>query len=69
MEQRAYGTRCSPVWSARRMTPLPRPAYTTLDTTPLSREKPYLFVDARGKYKVRVPSAHQNTVGSAGATG
>jgi len=39
----------------------PDPPYTTLETTPVSREKPYLFVDARGRYHVRVPSAGQNT--------
>ena len=33
----------------------PSPPYTTLDTTPVSREKPYLFVDAQGDYNVRVP--------------
>ena len=37
--------------------------YTTLDTTPLSREKPYLFVDDEGEYNVRVPSAHVDTLG------
>ena len=26
----------------------PTPPYTTLDATPLSREKPYLFIDADG---------------------
>ncbi len=41
----------------------PDPPYTTLDTTPLSREKPYLFIDARGKYQVRVPSAQTGTRG------
>ncbi|MBB5234742.1 hypothetical protein HNQ09_002185 [Deinococcus budaensis] len=41
----------------------PTPPYTTLDTTPLSREKPYLFVDARGSYQVRVPSARRHTRG------
>lgn len=41
----------------------PDPPYTTLDTTPVSREKPYLFVDAEGTYQVRVPSAHSNTSG------
>lgn len=35
----------------------PTPPYTTLDTTPVSREKPYLFVDERGRYNVRVPDA------------
>jgi hypothetical protein len=39
----------------------PNPPYTTLDTTPVSREKPYLFVDAQGDYNVRVPSAQTNT--------
>ncbi len=29
----------------------PNPPYTTLATTPVSREKPYLFVDAKGKYQ------------------
>ena len=41
----------------------PNPPYTTLDTTPLSREKPYLFVDAQGKYNVRVPDARRDTSG------
>ncbi len=41
----------------------PNPAYTTLEKTPLSREKPYLFVDARGRYQVRVPSARTNSRG------
>ncbi|MGK5685150.1 adenylyl cyclase [Actinoplanes sp. URMC 104] len=41
----------------------PNPPYTTLAQTPLSREKPYLFVDAKGKYAVRVPNAHRNTSG------
>ena len=31
--------------------------YTTLDTTPVSREKPYLYVDAKGRYQVRVTAA------------
>jgi hypothetical protein len=41
----------------------PTPPYTTLDTTPTSREKPYLFLDARGHYNVRVPAARKNTRG------
>ncbi len=41
----------------------PDPPYTTLDTTPVSREKPYLFLDAQGNYNVRVPSAQTNTRG------
>ncbi len=47
----------------------PNPPYTTLGTTPLSREKPYLFVDAQGNYNVRVPSAHSDTVGTTWAGG
>lgn len=41
----------------------PDPPYTTLETTPLSREKPYLFLDAAGVYQVRVPSASKETSG------
>lgn len=47
----------------------PTPPYTTLDTTPVSREKPYLFRDTRGRYNVRVPSAHTNTSGISWANG
>lgn len=47
----------------------PDPPYTTLDTTPLSREKPYLFVDDRGRYQVRVPAARRDTRGVSWATG
>ncbi|MFG1879135.1 adenylyl cyclase [Sphaerisporangium sp. NPDC049003] len=47
----------------------PNPPYTTLDTTPVSREKPYLFLDAKGKYNVRVPSAQKNTRGITWANG
>ena len=41
----------------------PDPAYTTVDQTPLSREKPFLFVDDAGVHQVRVPSAQTNTRG------
>jgi hypothetical protein len=47
----------------------PDPPYTTLATTPLSREKPYLFVDAKGRYQVRVPSAQRNSSGITWANG
>ncbi|MBI5103841.1 MAG: adenylyl cyclase [Solirubrobacterales bacterium] len=40
----------------------PSPPYTTLQTTPVSREKPYLFNDG-GTYKVRVPAARTDTRG------
>ncbi|GAB3313406.1 discoidin domain-containing protein [Geodermatophilus aquaeductus] len=47
----------------------PNPPYTTLDTTPVSREKPYLFVDDAGRWNVRVPSAQRNSSGTSWADG
>ena len=47
----------------------PNPPYTTLATTPLSREKPYLFVDGKGRYQVRVPAAKRETSGISWADG
>src|SRR3954447_12025158 len=41
----------------------PDPPYTTLDTTPVSREKPYLFQDSRGRWNVRVPSVKTDSRG------
>lgn len=41
----------------------PDPPYTTMETTPLSREKPYLFLDKRGKLAVRVPDAQTGSRG------
>lgn len=47
----------------------PNPPYTTLATTPVSREKPYLFVDADGQVNVRVPAAQHNSSGVSWAAG
>ncbi|RZS64418.1 hypothetical protein EV187_2804 [Agromyces ramosus] len=47
----------------------PNPPYTTLDETPVSREKPYLFVDADGRYAVRVPEAQTDSRGVTWADG
>ncbi|WP_242402918.1 adenylyl cyclase [Deinococcus deserti] len=47
----------------------PTEPYTTLDTTPLSREKPFLYLDAQGRYQVRVPSAQTNTRGTSWENG
>jgi hypothetical protein len=47
----------------------PNPPYTTLATTPLSREKPFLFTDERGAVKVRVPAAKRDTRGISWADG
>ena len=37
--------------------------YTKVDKTPLVREKPYLFVDAAGRYAVRVPALRRDSAG------
>ncbi|WP_420368745.1 adenylyl cyclase [Curtobacterium sp. L1-20] len=47
----------------------PQQPYTTLTATPVSREKPYLYVDARGDYRVFVPSAQTDSVGTSWANG
>jgi hypothetical protein len=41
----------------------PRPAYTKVAQAPVVREKPFLQVDAAGKYSVRVPSVRMNSSG------
>jgi hypothetical protein len=41
----------------------PKPPYTKVAETPVVREKPFLQVDAEGRYSVRVPSLVRNTVG------
>ncbi len=43
--------------------------YTTLATTPVSREKPYLYVDAYGTYQVFVASAQKKSRGTSWQTG
>ncbi|MFE7366508.1 coagulation factor 5/8 type domain-containing protein [Streptomyces anulatus] len=40
----------------------PEPPYTTLDTTPISREKPFLYLDGDA-YKVFVPEKRENARG------
>ena len=44
-------------------------AYTTLAQTPVSREKPYLYIDASGAWNVFVPSAQTNSAGPTWANG
>ncbi|MFO0926019.1 MAG: hypothetical protein U0736_03145 [Gemmataceae bacterium] len=41
----------------------PNPAYTVVDRTPVIREKPYLYVDKAGAYRVFVPAVAKNTRG------
>jgi hypothetical protein len=47
----------------------PNPTYTTLATSPVTREAPYLYVDAAGTYNVFVPSVQHNTAGTTWASG
>ncbi|ROS75349.1 adenylyl cyclase [Cellulomonas sp. PhB143] len=47
----------------------PTEPYTTLDKTPVSREKPYLFVADDGTYNVRVPAAQKSSSGVSWADG
>jgi hypothetical protein len=42
--------------------------YTTLATSPVTREAPYLYMDSHGHYNVFVPSAQHNTVGTSWAS-
>src|SRR5215471_7111624 len=44
-------------------------AYTTLAQTPVSKEKPYLYIDGSGAWNVFVPSAQANSVGPTWANG
>jgi len=41
----------------------PDPPYTNVAETPVVREKPFLMVDARGNWVVRVPSLRTNSAG------
>jgi hypothetical protein len=41
----------------------PNPPYTVVPTSPVTREKPYLYTDASGAYQVFVPSLQTNTSG------
>src|SRR3989440_3387622 len=43
--------------------------YTTLATSPVTREEPYLYVDSNGHYNVFVPSVQRNSVGTSWASG
>ncbi len=43
--------------------------YTTLATSPVTREAPYLYADSNGHYSVFVPSVQHNSAGTAWANG
>lgn len=47
----------------------PTPPYTTLDRTPVSREKPYLHVGDDGAWQVRVPEVRTDSLGTSWSDG
>jgi hypothetical protein len=47
----------------------PDPPYTTLETNPQSREKPYLYVDANDQFNVFVPDLRVNSRGTTWQSG
>ncbi|MEA2761119.1 MAG: hypothetical protein QOD47_403, partial [Gemmatimonadaceae bacterium] len=47
----------------------PDPPYTTIDAAPVIREKPFLFVDRRGTWKVFVPALRSNAEGTTWISG
>lgn len=47
----------------------PNPPETTLATTPVSRDVPYLYLDGTGKYRVFLPSLRTNASGPSWANG
>ncbi|MFI0897532.1 hypothetical protein [Streptomyces sp. NPDC020983] len=47
----------------------PNPPETTLGTTPVSRDVPYLYLDGSGAYRVFLPSLRQNASGASWANG
>lgn len=50
-------------------TPYNPPPYTTLDTSPVTREKPFLYVDASGEYFVFVPALRRDSAGTTWSDG
>lgn len=47
----------------------PSPPYTTIDAAPVIREKPFLFLDGRGAWKVFVPALRSNAEGTTWISG
>ncbi|MEV6304346.1 ricin-type beta-trefoil lectin domain protein [Actinoplanes sp. NPDC051861] len=47
----------------------PSPPYTTIGQAPVVREKPYLYVDSAGAYRVFVPALRRNSAGTTWANG
>jgi hypothetical protein len=71
-----YGSWAGGVWNmvfsgttGAPATTFPTPPETTLATTPVSRDVPYLYVDGAGKYRVFQPSLRTNASGPSWAGG
>jgi hypothetical protein len=47
----------------------PNPPYTTLATSPVTREKPFLYIDSSGNYNVFVPALLRNSAGTSWSNG
>src|SRR6185437_15774744 len=47
----------------------PSPQYTTLASTPVSKERPYLYVDGSGNYRVFVPDVRRDSSGTSWQNG
>jgi hypothetical protein len=47
----------------------PNPPYTTLATSPVTRERPFLYVDSGGNYNVFVPAVQTNSSGTTWGAG
>jgi hypothetical protein len=47
----------------------PNPTYTTLPSTPVSRERPFLYSDTKGNYSVFVPALQKNSSGVSWSSG
>ncbi|GHJ42412.1 coagulation factor 5/8 type domain-containing protein [Streptomyces sp. TS71-3] len=47
----------------------PNPPYTRVDKTPVSREKPFLYVDDSGAWKVFVPAVRTDSSGTSWSSG
>ncbi len=50
-------------------TPYEPPPYTTLDTSPVTRERPFLYIDSSGKYFVFVPALRRDSAGTTWGNG
>jgi hypothetical protein len=50
-------------------TPYDPPPYTTLDTSPVTSEKPFLYVDASGNFNVFVPALRHDSMGTSWGNG